>query len=88
MLIHLTKYPFYSLGIYHCWLQGRQSAEIRVLVYAHLERGRSVLSHPDFRLAIKTVMKAYAAMTVAFTLLVFGRAVVRILRDVRDTHVD
>ncbi|XP_053174076.1 Ig-like V-type domain-containing protein FAM187A [Scomber japonicus] len=77
-------------GIYHCWLQGRRAAEIRLLVYAHLGRGRSVMSHPDFLLAVKMVLKSYAAMTAVFCLLVFGRAGVRIYRDTRDrdAHVD
>ncbi|XP_062271239.1 Ig-like V-type domain-containing protein FAM187A [Scomber scombrus] len=75
-------------GIYHCWLQGRQAAEIRLLVYAHLGRGQSVISHPEFPLAVKTVLKSYAVMTAVFCLLVFGRAGVRVYRDTRDTHVD
>ncbi|XP_067449430.1 Ig-like V-type domain-containing protein FAM187A [Thunnus thynnus] len=75
-------------GIYHCWLLGRQAAEIRLLVYAHLGRGQSVTSHPDFPIAVKMVLRSYAAMTAVFCLLVFGRAGFRHLRDTREIHVD
>ncbi|KAM4611033.1 Ig-like V-type domain-containing protein FAM187A [Polymixia lowei] len=68
-------------GIYYCWLQGRRAAEIRVLVYAHLGRGQSVTSHPEFHLALKTVLTSYAAMTTTFILLVLGRAGVRHVRN-------
>ncbi|XP_073325740.1 Ig-like V-type domain-containing protein FAM187A [Pagrus major] len=72
-------------GIYYCWLQGRQAAEIRLLVYLHLGRRQSVTSHPDFPIAVKAMLTWYAVMTAVFCLLVFGRAGVRHLRD---THVD
>uniref|UniRef100_A0A671U8L2 Family with sequence similarity 187 member A n=1 Tax=Sparus aurata TaxID=8175 RepID=A0A671U8L2_SPAAU len=72
-------------GIYYCWLQGRQAAEIRLLVYLRLGRGQPVTSHPDFPVAVKTVLTWYAVMTAVFCILVFGRAGVRHLRD---THVD
>ncbi|XP_036961595.1 Ig-like V-type domain-containing protein FAM187A isoform X2 [Acanthopagrus latus] len=72
-------------GIYYCWLQGRQAAEIRLLVYLRLGRGQSVTSHPEFQIAVKTVLTWYAVMTAVFCILVFGRAGVRHLRD---THVD
>ncbi|KAM7411178.1 hypothetical protein PAMA_021252 [Pampus argenteus] len=75
-------------GVYYCWLQGRQAAEIHLLVYAHLRRGQSVTSHPDFPAAVRTVLKSYAAMTAVFCLLVFGRAGVRHYRDTRETHLD
>ncbi|XP_051280916.1 Ig-like V-type domain-containing protein FAM187A [Dicentrarchus labrax] len=75
-------------GVYYCWLQGHQAAEIRLLVYVHLGRGQSVTSHPDFPRAVKTVLTSYAVMTAVFCLLVFGRAGVRHLRDTRETHTD
>nr|XP_046252903.1 Ig-like V-type domain-containing protein FAM187A [Scatophagus argus] len=75
-------------GVYYCWLQGHQAAEIRLLVYAHLGRGQSVTSHPDFPKAVKTMLTSYAVMTAVFCLLMFGRAGVRHLRDTRETHVD
>ncbi|XP_044066066.1 Ig-like V-type domain-containing protein FAM187A [Siniperca chuatsi] len=75
-------------GVYYCWLQGQPAAEIRLLVYAHLGRGQSVTSHPDFPAALKTVLRSYAVMTAVFCLLVFGRAAVRHLRDTGETHVD
>ncbi|XP_039657528.1 Ig-like V-type domain-containing protein FAM187A [Perca fluviatilis] len=75
-------------GVYHCWLQGHQAAEIRLLVYVHLGRGQSVTSHPDFPAALRTVLGSYAAMTAVFCLLVFGRAGVIHLRDSGETHVD
>uniref|UniRef100_A0A3Q3KCX3 Ig-like domain-containing protein n=1 Tax=Monopterus albus TaxID=43700 RepID=A0A3Q3KCX3_MONAL len=75
-------------GIYYCWLQCRQAAEIHLLVYAHLGWGQSVTSHPDFLTAVKTVLKSYAAMTAMFGLFVFGRAGVRHFRDNTGTHVD
>uniref|UniRef100_A0A8D0AT21 Family with sequence similarity 187 member A n=1 Tax=Sander lucioperca TaxID=283035 RepID=A0A8D0AT21_SANLU len=75
-------------GVYHCWLQGHQAAEIRLLVYVHLGRGQSVTSHPDFPAALRTVLGSYAAMTAVFCLLVFGRAGVKHLRDSGETHVD
>ncbi|AWP10031.1 putative Ig-like V-type domain-containing protein FAM187A [Scophthalmus maximus] len=74
-------------GVYHCWLQGRRAAQIRLLVYVHFGRGQSVTSHPDFPEAVKTVLTTYAAMTAVFGLLVFGRAGVRCLRDAEETHV-
>ncbi|XP_070694912.1 Ig-like V-type domain-containing protein FAM187A [Pempheris klunzingeri] len=75
-------------GVYYCWLQGHQAAEIRLLVYAHLGRGQSVTSHPDFPTALNTVLRSYAVMTAVFCLLVLGRAGVRHLRDTAETHVD
>ncbi|KAF3860811.1 hypothetical protein F7725_001066 [Dissostichus mawsoni] len=75
-------------GNYHCWLQGQQAAEIHLLVYAHLGRGQSVTSHPEFPTAIKTVLKSYAAMTAVFCLLLLGRAVFRHLRNTAETHSD
>ncbi|XP_032377667.1 Ig-like V-type domain-containing protein FAM187A [Etheostoma spectabile] len=75
-------------GVYHCWLQGHRAAEIRLLVYAHLGRGQSVTSHPDFPAALRTVLGSYVAMTAAFCLLVFTRAGVKHLRDGGETHVD
>uniref|UniRef100_A0A3B4WMJ3 Family with sequence similarity 187 member B n=1 Tax=Seriola lalandi dorsalis TaxID=1841481 RepID=A0A3B4WMJ3_SERLL len=87
---HLVFKPAKSQdsGVYYCWLQGRQAAEIRLLVYIHLGRGQSVTSHPDFQTAVNTVLKSYAAMTAVFCLLMFGRAGVRHLRDTAQTHVD
>ncbi|KAK5863974.1 hypothetical protein PBY51_000953 [Eleginops maclovinus] len=73
-------------GIYYCWLQGQPAAEIHLLVYAHLGRGQSVTSHPDFQIAIKTVLKSYAVMTAVFCLLLLGRAVFRHLTT--ETHID
>ncbi|KAI3357844.1 hypothetical protein L3Q82_016234, partial [Scortum barcoo] len=75
-------------GVYYCWLQGQQAAEIRLLVYAHLGRGQSVTSHPDFPTALRMVLRSYAVMTAVFCLLVFGRAGVRHLRDTREMHMD
>ncbi|XP_070823736.1 Ig-like V-type domain-containing protein FAM187A [Chaetodon trifascialis] len=75
-------------GVYYCWLQGHRAAEIRLLVYAHLGRGQSVTSHPDFPAAVNNVLRSYAVMTSVFCLLVFGRAGVRHLRDAGETHVD
>ncbi|XP_049436373.1 Ig-like V-type domain-containing protein FAM187A [Epinephelus fuscoguttatus] len=75
-------------GIYYCWLQGHRAAEIRLLVYAHLGRGQSVTSHPEFQTALQTVLRSYAVMTAVFCLLLFGRAGVRHLRDTAETHVD
>ncbi|XP_038577467.1 Ig-like V-type domain-containing protein FAM187A [Micropterus salmoides] len=75
-------------GVYCCWLQGQQAAKIRLLVYAHMGRGQSVTSHPDFLTALKTVLRSYAVMTAVFCILLFGRAVVRHLRDTRETHLD
>ncbi|XP_042347178.1 Ig-like V-type domain-containing protein FAM187A [Plectropomus leopardus] len=75
-------------GVYYCWLQGRRAAEIRLLVYAHLGRGQSVTSHPDFLAAIETVLRSYAVMTAVFLLLLCLKAGVRYLRDTTETHVD
>ncbi|KAI4824237.1 hypothetical protein KUCAC02_012763 [Chaenocephalus aceratus] len=75
-------------GNYYCWLEGQQAAEIHLLVYAHLGRGQSVTSHPDFPTAMKTVLKSYAAMTAVFCLLLLGRAVFRHLRNTAETHSD
>uniref|UniRef100_A0A667Y936 Family with sequence similarity 187 member A n=1 Tax=Myripristis murdjan TaxID=586833 RepID=A0A667Y936_9TELE len=61
-------------GVYYCWLQGRRTAEIRLLVYVRLGRGQSVTSHPDFLLALRMVLAAYSVMTAVFTLLVLLRA--------------
>ncbi|XP_037627438.1 Ig-like V-type domain-containing protein FAM187A [Sebastes umbrosus] len=72
-------------GVYYCWLNGHRAAEIRLLVYAHLGRGQSVTSHPDFPAALNTVLGGYAVMTAVFCLLVIGRAGVRLLRE---THND
>ncbi|XP_074498640.1 Ig-like V-type domain-containing protein FAM187A [Sebastes fasciatus] len=72
-------------GVYYCWLHGHRAAEIHLLVYAHLGRGQSVTSHPDFPAALNTVLGGYAVMTAVFCLLVIGRAGVRLLRE---THND
>ncbi|XP_041860242.1 Ig-like V-type domain-containing protein FAM187A [Melanotaenia boesemani] len=75
-------------GVYYCWLQGRRAAEIRLVVYPALGRGLSVLSHPDFPAALRTVLTSYAAMTALFCLLMFCRAGVRHLRNKTETHID
>ncbi|XP_047464184.1 Ig-like V-type domain-containing protein FAM187A [Mugil cephalus] len=75
-------------GVYYCWLQGHRASEIRLLVYAHLGRGQSVWSHPDLPIAVKTVLKTYAAMTAVFCLLVLIKAAIKHRRDTADTHVD
>ncbi|TKS76527.1 Ig-like V-type domain-containing protein FAM187A [Collichthys lucidus] len=75
-------------GVYYCWLQGQQAAEIRLLVYAHFGRGDSVMSHPDFPAAVQTVFRSYAVMMAVFCVLLFGRAGVRHLTDTGETHVD
>ncbi|XP_040908529.1 Ig-like V-type domain-containing protein FAM187A [Toxotes jaculatrix] len=87
---HLVFKPAESQdsGVYYCWLQGRRTAEIRLLVYVHLGRGQSVTSHPDFPTVVRMVLKSYAAMTAVFCLLLFGRAGVRHFRDTAETHVD
>uniref|UniRef100_A0A665VQ97 Ig-like domain-containing protein n=1 Tax=Echeneis naucrates TaxID=173247 RepID=A0A665VQ97_ECHNA len=87
---HLVFKPARShdSGVYHCWLQGRRAAEIRLLVYVRLGRGQSVTSHPEFRLAVDTLLTWYAAMTVAFCLLLLGRAAVRHVRDAAQTQYD
>lgn len=76
------------LGVYYCWLQGHRVSEIHLLVYPRVGRDQSVLSHPEFPAAVKSVLKCYAAMTAFFFLLVFCRAGVRRLRDAADKRVD
>lgn len=78
----------FHLGVYFCWLQGRRAAEIHLLVYAHMGRGQSVTSHPDFQTAVVTVVKWYGVMTAVFCLLVFGRAGLRHFRDAAEEHRD
>ncbi|XP_074538549.1 Ig-like V-type domain-containing protein FAM187A [Halichoeres trimaculatus] len=75
-------------GVYYCWLQGRQAAEIRLLVYAHLGRRQSVTSHPDFPVALRMVLRSYAVMAAVFILLLLVRAGVRHVRDAAETHDD
>ncbi|XP_068997857.1 Ig-like V-type domain-containing protein FAM187A [Embiotoca jacksoni] len=73
-------------GTYFCWLQGRRAFQIQLLVYAHLGRGHSVMSHPDFPIAVKMVLNTYAGMTFLFCLLLLGRARWRHLRDSQEIH--
>ncbi|XP_068599143.1 Ig-like V-type domain-containing protein FAM187A [Brachionichthys hirsutus] len=75
-------------GVYYCWLQGRQAAEIHLLVYAHLGRGQSVTSHPEFGSALNTVLVSYAVMAAVFCLLQICRGGIRHFRDSGGTHVD
>uniref|UniRef100_A0A3Q3L7T2 Family with sequence similarity 187 member A n=1 Tax=Mastacembelus armatus TaxID=205130 RepID=A0A3Q3L7T2_9TELE len=75
-------------GVYYCWLQGHKAAEIHLLVYAHLGWGQSVMSHPDFPEALKTVLKTYTAMMAVFCLLIFGRAGFRHFTDSAEAHVE
>ncbi|XP_031600658.2 Ig-like V-type domain-containing protein FAM187A [Oreochromis aureus] len=72
-------------GVYYCWLYGRRAAEIHLLVYPHFG-SQSLLSHPDFPAAVRTVLGSYAAMTAVFFLLMLGRAVLRHRRE--QSHVD
>uniref|UniRef100_A0A8C6P3A8 Family with sequence similarity 187 member A n=1 Tax=Nothobranchius furzeri TaxID=105023 RepID=A0A8C6P3A8_NOTFU len=74
-------------GVYYCWLEGHRAAEIHLLVYSHLGRGQSLLSHPDFPAAVQTVLKSYAAMTALFCLLLFCRAGIKHLTE-DATHSD
>ncbi|XP_061592931.1 Ig-like V-type domain-containing protein FAM187A [Cololabis saira] len=87
---HLVFQPaqIHDSGVYTCWLQGRRSSEIHLLVYLHLGRGRSALSHPEFPAAVTTVLKCYAVITALFLLLLFCRAGLKHFRDTADTHVD
>ncbi|XP_034550980.1 Ig-like V-type domain-containing protein FAM187A isoform X2 [Notolabrus celidotus] len=73
-------------GVYYCWLQGQQAAEIRLLVYTHFGRKQSVTSHPDFPVALSFILRSYAVMTAVFTSLLVCRAGLRHLRDTRETH--
>uniref|UniRef100_A0A3B3C2S7 Family with sequence similarity 187 member A n=1 Tax=Oryzias melastigma TaxID=30732 RepID=A0A3B3C2S7_ORYME len=75
-------------GVYHCWLQGRRAAEIHLLVYAHLGRGKSVLLDPELPAAVEFVLKSYAVMTALFLLLLFCRAAFRLMKDSTAHHVD
>ncbi|XP_020560594.1 protein FAM187B [Oryzias latipes] len=75
-------------GVYHCWLQGRRVAEIHLLVYAHLGRGKSVLSDPELPAAAEFVLKSYAVMTALFLLLLFCRTAFRLIKDSTAHHVD
>ncbi|XP_068180441.1 Ig-like V-type domain-containing protein FAM187A [Antennarius striatus] len=75
-------------GVYYCWLRGRQAAKIHLLVYAHLGRRQSVMSHPDFWPAVNTVLISYVVMFVVFCILLICRAAFRHLSDDEETHVD
>uniref|UniRef100_A0A3P9K7N6 Ig-like domain-containing protein n=1 Tax=Oryzias latipes TaxID=8090 RepID=A0A3P9K7N6_ORYLA len=75
-------------GVYYCWLQGRRVAEIHLLVYAHLGRGKSVLSDPELPAAAEFVLKSYAVMTALFLLLLFCRTAFRLIKDSTAHHVD
>ncbi|XP_050927410.1 Ig-like V-type domain-containing protein FAM187A isoform X1 [Lates calcarifer] len=87
---HLVFKPAKSQdsGVYYCWLQGRQAAEIRLLVYIHLGRGQSVTSHPDFPAAVSTVLESFAGMAALFFLVVLGRAFFKNVTDTAETGVD
>ncbi|XP_028265164.1 Ig-like V-type domain-containing protein FAM187A [Parambassis ranga] len=74
-------------GVYYCWLQGRRAAKIQLLVYANLG-GQSVLSHPEFPVAVQTVLMWYGIMTAVFCLLLLGRAVVTHLMSAEEPHED
>uniref|UniRef100_A0A3B3ZIS6 Ig-like domain-containing protein n=1 Tax=Periophthalmus magnuspinnatus TaxID=409849 RepID=A0A3B3ZIS6_9GOBI len=49
-------------GVYYCWLQGRRTAQIRLMVHFRLGQGQSVLSHPHFYPALWMVVMWYAGM--------------------------
>ncbi|KAM9856069.1 Ig-like V-type domain-containing protein FAM187A [Aulostomus maculatus] len=87
---HLVLTPAITqdTGVYYCWLQGQQAAEIRLLVYPYFGRGQSLTSHPDFPAAVRTILTSYAAMTVVFCMLILGRVAVRVVRDTSEAHVD
>ncbi|KAK7884508.1 hypothetical protein WMY93_027631 [Mugilogobius chulae] len=71
-------------GVYYCWLQGKRTAQIRVLVYSYLGQGQSMLSHPDFFPAFRMVLLWYVGMTVVFVLILIVKAAIR---D-QETHQD
>uniref|UniRef100_A0A3P8VFD5 Family with sequence similarity 187 member A n=1 Tax=Cynoglossus semilaevis TaxID=244447 RepID=A0A3P8VFD5_CYNSE len=75
-------------GVYYCWIQGRPAARINLLVHVRLGKRRSVMSHPEFPRAVKTVLISYAVMVGVFLLLVLGRAVMRHRRDSTVNHLD
>lgn len=75
-------------GVYYCWLQGQRAAKIRLLVYTHLRKGRSVTSHPDFYPVLRMVLTSYAVMTAVFLLLQLIIAGVQHLRHSKDSHQD
>ncbi|MED6243454.1 hypothetical protein ATANTOWER_020344 [Ataeniobius toweri] len=87
---HLVFHPAKTQdsGVYYCWLQGRQAAEIHLLVYLHLGHDQPVWSQPDFPAAIQTVFKSYAVMTAVFCLLLICRAGIKHLRETTETHLD
>ena len=69
-----------ALGVYHCWLQGRRAARVRLLVYAHFGRGH-MTSDPSFQSALRTVLMSYAVMTTVFVLLLLARVGIRKFRN-------
>uniref|UniRef100_A0A8C7ZDJ4 Ig-like domain-containing protein n=1 Tax=Oryzias sinensis TaxID=183150 RepID=A0A8C7ZDJ4_9TELE len=69
LLIDTGHHLHIHISVYYCWLQGRRVAEIHLLVYTHLGRGKSVLSDPELPAAAEFVLKSYAVMTNGFFIL-------------------
>ncbi|KAJ0064698.1 hypothetical protein NL108_011909 [Boleophthalmus pectinirostris] len=87
---HLVFNPVqaHDSGVYYCWLQGRRTAQIRVLVHSHLGQGQSVLSHPHFYPALWMVITWYTGMTAVIALLLLIKAVAQTLIQAQETHQD
>lgn len=88
LMVSITSRCSSSVGVYTCWLQGRQAAQVYLLVYAHLGPRPPVTSHHDFPDALWSILKSYVVMATVFCFLSLTRAVVRFLRDARQEHLD
>ncbi|XP_055079289.1 Ig-like V-type domain-containing protein FAM187A [Periophthalmus magnuspinnatus] len=75
-------------GVYYCWLQGRRTAQIRLIVHFRLGQGQSVLSHPHFYPALWMVVMWYAGMSAVFLLFLLTKAVVQTVTEAHETHQD
>ncbi|XP_036408792.1 Ig-like V-type domain-containing protein FAM187A [Megalops cyprinoides] len=65
--LHFRPVKLTDKGSYHCWLQGKLAAEIRLGVYLRLGRQRQ-LSDPESTYALQAIFLCYAAYTLLFLL--------------------
>ncbi|KAM9408312.1 Ig-like V-type domain-containing protein FAM187A [Pholidichthys leucotaenia] len=75
-------------GTYFCWLQGQRAAQIHLFIYPTLEQSQSLMSNPEFPVAVRTVVWCYVAMMIVFILVLLIRDSVRLIRDAAETHLD
>ncbi|KAM9457332.1 Ig-like V-type domain-containing protein FAM187A [Clarias gariepinus] len=80
--LHFRPVRTEDKGTYHCWIQGRKAAEIRLGVFKELGRRRGLLD-PESLFGLRFILQCYAGLTAVFLLFVSVRFVCELMSELK-----